>query len=273
MAELKNKTIVITGASRGIGRAIALKCAQDGANIVVIAKTAEPNPKLPGTIYSVAEEIEALGGKALPIALDIRDADKIEKTVALIMKQYNGIDALVNNAGALSMTNTLATPLKRFDLLLNVNVRATFAMSQTCVPHLKKSNNPHILNISPPLNIKPKWFKDYLPYTISKYGSSMCTMGMAAEFASNNIAVNSLWPAKLIATAAIKNNFPPNFYARTRKPEIMADAAYAILTRNSSDCTGNFFLDEQLLESIGITDFAKYATDESAIPLDDAYTD
>lgn len=273
MSNLANKTIFITGASRGIGHAIALRCARDGANIAVVAKTAEPHPKLPGTIYSVAEEIEKAGGKALPLMVDVRDEEAIAAAVEATVAKFGGLDILVNNASAISLTPTLETPMKRFDLMFGVNVRATFAASQACIPHLKKSNNPHILTLSPPLNMDAKWFKNNLAYTMSKFGMSECTLGLAAEFAQDGIAVNSLWPKTSIATAAIQYNFPDIIYQCSRKPEIVADAAYIILTSDSRSTTGNFFVDEEVLSLAGVTDFGQYAIDPSKKTYKDFFLD
>lgn len=259
MTTLKGKTIFITGATRGIGEAIALRCARDGANIVVTGKTAEPNPKLPGTIYSVAKEIEAAGGQALPIQLDVRNDEQIQHAVAEAAKQFGGIDVLINNASAISMTSTLDTTMKRFDLMFGVNVRATFACSQACIPHLMKGSNPHILTLSPPLSMEAKWFKDHLAYTMSKYGMSMCTLGLAAELAHIGIAANSIWPRTTIATAAIAVHFPEEILNASRKPEIMADAAHAIIMRDSRKNTGNFYIDEEVLKEEGMKDFSHYA--------------
>jgi citronellol/citronellal dehydrogenase len=258
MATLQGKTVFISGASRGIGAAIALRCARDGANIVLAAKTVDPHPKLAGTIHSVAKEIEAAGGKALPLQVDIRDENMVMNAVQQAVQAFGGIDILVNNASAISLTGTLATPVKRFDLMLGVNARGTFVCSQACIPHLKKAANPHILTLSPPLNMKPRWFKDHVAYTISKYGMSMCTLGMAAELAADGIAVNSLWPYTTINTAAVTTFFPDAADA-SRLPAIMADAAYAILCRDSKSCSGNFFIDEEVLRAEGVTDLQKYA--------------
>ncbi len=259
MQKLKDKVIFITGASRGIGRAIALRCAEDGAKIVVAAKTAEPHLTLPGTIYSVAEEIKAAGGVALPIQLDIRDEMGVKAAIEKMTETFGGIDVLINNASAIFMANTVNMPMKRFDLIFSVNVRGTFLCSQLCVPLLKKAKNPHILNLSPPLNMQAKWFKDHLAYTMSKYGMSMCTLGMSEEFKTAGIAVNSLWPKTTIATAAIEVNFPPEVLKASRTPEIMADAAYEVITSDSKTITGNFFIDEELLKMRGVTDFNQYA--------------
>jgi citronellol/citronellal dehydrogenase len=256
---LKDKVIFITGGSRGIGREIALRCAQDGARIVIAAKTSEPNPKLEGTIYTVAQEIEQAGGKALPLVVDVRDENMIAEAVAKTVATFGGIDVLINNASAINLSTTATMPMKRFDLIFSVNVRATFLCSKLCMPHLKKSQNPHILTLSPPLNMNPKWFKKHLAYTMSKYGMSMCTVGMAEEFKQDGIAVNSLWPKTIIATAAIANNFSRLIYHASRKPAIMADAAHAILTSDSLALTGQFFVDEFLLRERGVTNFKQYA--------------
>lgn len=259
MADLKGKTVFISGASRGIGREIALRCARDGANVVVTGKTAEPHPKLKGTIHSVAAEVEAAGGRALALQLDARDETAIQAAVEKTVATFGGIDILVNNASAISLTGTLDTPMKRFDLMFGVNVRATFACSQACLPHLRSAENPHILNLSPPLNMNPRWFKDHVAYTMSKYGMSMCTLGMSAEFARDGIAVNSLWPRTTIATAAIEANFPREILESSRNAEIMAAAAHVILTRDSRGTNGNFFIDEEVLRAEGETDFERYA--------------
>ena len=270
---LKSKTIFITGASRGIGREIALRCARDGANIVVTAKTAEPHASLPGTIHSVAAEVEAAGGKALALQLDVRDENAVAAAVNEAMRVFGGIDILLNNASAITLTNTAATPMKRFDLMQGVNTRGTFACTQACLPHLAKSaaagRNPHVLTLSPPLSMKPRWFKDHVAYTISKYGMSMCTLGMAEEFRAQGIAVNSLWPRTTIATAAIAVNFPEAILKASRKPAIMADAAYAIFNRDSRAASGNFYIDETVLREAGVTDFEPY----SITPGAKLYTD
>lgn len=273
MTTLKNKTIFITGGSRGIGEAIALRCAQDGANIVIAAKTAEPHPKLEGTIFTVAQEIEKAGGKALPLQVDVRDENQIQAAVQKTVETFGGIDILINNASAIFIAPTLATPMKKFDLMFGVNVRATFACAQACLPFLKKGQNPHILTMSPPLNMKAKWFKNHVAYTMSKYGMSMCTLGMAAEFADDGIAVNSLWPKTTVATAAIKEFFPDAIYQASRKPEIVAEAAYIILTSDSRKTTGNFFIDEEVLRNAGETDFEKYALHPGAKPMPDLFLD
>lgn len=271
--QLKNKVIFITGASRGIGKEIALRCARDGAKIVVTGKTIDENPKLPGTIYSAAEEIIAAGGEALPIQMDVRDDNQILKAVEETINKWGGIDILINNASAINLSSTLDITMKRYDLLMSVNVRATFATSRACIPYLKKSKNPHILTMSPPINLDPKWFKEHLAYTISKYGMSMCTLGLAAELAPKKIAVNSLWPATCIATAAIKNFFPEFVYNACRKPTIVADAAYIILTSKSSKTTGNFFIDQQVLANAGIKDFEQYSLYPGTKPIKDYFLD
>ena len=260
MSSLKGKTLFITGATRGIGKAIGLRAARDGANIVIAAKTVVPNPKLAGTIYTAAEEMVAAGGQALACQVDIRFEDQIRQAVDHAVATFGGIDILVNNASAISLTGTLATPMKRFDLMQQVNARGTFACSQACLPHLLKASNPHLLNISPPINLTPRWFAPHAAYTMAKYGMSLCVLGMAEEFRAEGVAVNALWPRTVIATAAVMNLLGGEEIMRhSRKPEIMADAAQAILTRPSRQCTGNFFLDEEVLTAAGITDFDHYA--------------
>jgi citronellol/citronellal dehydrogenase len=268
---LKGKVIFITGASRGIGREIALRCAREGAHIVIAAKTTTPHASLPGTIYTVAEEIEKLGGKALPLVVDVRDENMIIEAISKTAELWGGIDGLVNNASAINLSSTLDIPMKRVDLIFSVNVRATFMCSKFCIPLLKKSSNPHILNLSPPLNMHAKWFKDHLAYTMSKYGMSMCTLGMAEEFKSCGIAVNSLWPKTLIATAAISVNFPKQLYDASRKPSIVADAAYEILISDSRVTTGNFFVDEDLLRERGVKDFSNYSLNMGGQLFPDLY--
>jgi citronellol/citronellal dehydrogenase len=270
---LKDKVVFITGASRGIGREIALRCARDGAKIVVAAKTAEPHPTLPGTIYSVAKEIEAAGGQALPLQLDIRDEVNVYEAVEKAVENFGGIDILINNASAIFLAPTLEMPMKRFDLIFSVNARGTFLCSQACLPHLKIGKNSHIVNLSPPLNMKPKWFKNHLAYTMSKYGMSMCTLGMAEEFKSFGIGVNSLWPKTTIATAAIEVNFPKQILDASRKPAIMADAAYGIVTSDSRETTGHFFIDEDFLRAQGISDFSQYAVNPDAKLYPDFFLD
>jgi citronellol/citronellal dehydrogenase len=269
---LNGKTLFITGASRGIGLAIAKRAAQDGANIVVAAKTTDPHPKLPGTIHSAAEEIIQAGGKALPIVCDIRFEEQIEAAAKQAAEHFGGIDILVNNASAISLTGTMATPMKKFDLMFGVNVRGTYASSQACLPYLKKAANPHILTLSPPLNMDAKWFKPHVAYTMAKYGMSMCVLGMAEEFRKDGIAVNALWPRTVIWTAAVKNipGVPQN---SSRRPEIMADAAHQILIQDSKACSGNFFVDETVLRNAGVENFDKYSFDPRASLLQDFFLD
>ncbi len=260
MASLQGKTLFISGASRGIGKAIALRAAADGANIVIAAKTAEPHPRLPGTIYTAAEEIEQAGGKALPLVVDIRHGEQIAAAVAKAVETFGGIDILVNNASAISLTGTLQTTLKRYDLMNQVNARGTFACSQACIPHLLKAENPHILNISPPLNMHEKWFQNHVAYTMAKYGMSLCVLGMAAEFRHEGLAVNALWPRTAIATAAVMNLLGgKEAYSRCRKPSIMSDAAHVILTSDAKTTTGNFFIDDDVLRGAGVEDLSVYA--------------
>ena len=259
---LKGKTLFITGASRGIGLAIARRAAADGANIAIAAKTTEANPKLPGTIHSAAAEVEAAGGQALPIVCDIREEANVLAAVAQTVERFGGIDILVNNASAISLTPTPATPMKRFDLMFGVNVRGTYLCTQACLPQLVKSaqagRNPHVLNMSPPLSMKEHWFKNHVAYTMAKYGMSECTLGHAGEFRPHGIGVNSLWPRTAIATAALQM-IPGVDFKQCRKPEILADAAYFILTSDAKTTTGNFFIDDELLARHGITDLDRYA--------------
>jgi citronellol/citronellal dehydrogenase len=274
MSSLKAKTLFITGASRGIGKAIALAAARDGANIVIAAKTAEPHPKLEGTIYTAAQEIEAAGGKALPLVVDIRREEEIARAVAQAVERFGGIDILVNNASAISLAGTTDTPMKRFDLMTQVNVRGTFACSQACIPHLARAPNPHILNLSPPLTLKPHWFAPHVAYSISKFGMSLCVLGMAEELKDQGIAVNALWPRTAIATAAVINVLGGEDMAKqSRKPEIVGDAARAILLRDSRSCTGNFFLDEDVLRAEGVQDFERYAVTPGGPLFPDFFVD
>lgn len=274
MSDLKGKTMFISGGSRGIGLAIAKRAAQDGANIIIAAKTAEPHPKLPGTIYSAAEEIEEAGGKALPVVCDIRDDKAVKAAVAAGVEKFGGIDLCVNNASAISLTPTLQTPMRRFDLMHQINTRGTFLVSQTCLPHLLESDNPHILNLSPPLNMLEKWFKNHVAYTMAKFGMSMCVLGMAGEFREKGVAVNALWPRTVIATAAVKNLLGGDeMIMRSRKPEIMADAAHFILTQPSREFTGNFCIDDEVMERAGVTDLAPYAVDVSSELMADFFVE
>ncbi|CAG9786000.1 unnamed protein product [Diatraea saccharalis] len=261
--KLAGRTLFVTGASRGIGKAIALKAAKDGANVVVAAKTAEPHPKLPGTIYTAAEEIEALGGKALPVIVDVRDEKQIQKAVDEAVKKFNGIDILVNNASAISLTDTAHTDMKRYDLMHNINTRGTFLASKLCLPHLKNSDHAHILNLSPPLNLNPHWFAVHVAYTMAKYGMSMCVLGMSEEFKPFNIGVNALWPKTAIATAAIE--MLTGDISASRKPEIVSDAAYVMLCKDPKSFTGNFAIDEDILQQAGVTDLLPYACDPSNV--------
>lgn len=274
MADLKGKTLFITGASRGIGHAIAVRAAKDGANVIIAAKSAEPHPKLPGTIFTAAEDVEKAGGKALPLVVDVRDENQIQRAVEQGVERFGGIDICVNNASAISLTGTLQTPMKRFDLMHQINTRGTFATSQACLPHLLKAKNPHILNLSPPLSMKPRWFGPHVAYTMAKYGMSLCVLGMAEEFRDEGVAVNALWPRTLIATAAVKNLLGGDDMIRgSRSPEIMADAAHAILVRDARSCTGNFFVDDEVLREAGVTDLAKYAIDPSQELVPDLFLD
>lgn len=260
MSSLKGKTIFLTGGSRGIGQAIAVRAAQDGANVVIAAKTVEAHPKLPGTIYTAAEAVEAAGGQALPVQVDIRDEAVVQAAVDQAVAHFGGIDIVVNNASAIWLQGTLNTPMKRYDLMHQINVRGTYMVSRCCLPHLLKADNPHILNLSPPLNMEERWFKNHVAYTMAKYGMSMCVLGMAGEFRSKGIGVNALWPKTTIATAAIKNMVGgEQMMNSSRKPSIMADAAHWILTQDAAATTGNFFIDEDILKKAGVTDFESYA--------------
>ena len=264
MTTLRSKTLFVTGGSRGIGLAIAKRAASDGANIIIAAKTAEPHPKLPGTIYTAAEEIEAAGGHALPIVCDIRDELAVVAAVEQGANRFGGIDIVVNNASAIALHDTQQTSMQRFDLMHQVNARGTFLVSKTCVPFLLESENPHILMISPPLDMQEKWFAPHVAYSIAKYGMSMCVLGMAGEFRDRGIAVNALWPRTTIATAAVHMLGGDEMMRRSRKPAIMADAAYAILTRRSREFTGKFCIDDEVLEAAGIADLSGYAVDPGA---------
>jgi len=259
MTSLRGKTLFITGASRGIGLEVAKRAAADGANIVIAAKTARHNPKLPGTIYTAAEEIEAAGGKALPLVVDIREEEQVIAAANKAAEVFGGIDILINNASAIYLAGTLETPMKRFDLMHQVNVRGTFLVCQVCLPYLLQAENPHILTFSPPLNLNPRWFRDHTAYTMAKYGMSMTVLGMAEEFREQGIAVNALWPRTVIHTAALAMLGGLVAEENCRHPRIMADAAHAVLCRDSRRCTGNFFIDEDVLREIGVNDLAPYA--------------
>ncbi len=269
MSNLAGKTLFISGASRGIGLAIAKRAAQDGANVAIAAKTAEPHPKLEGTIYTAAEEVEAAGGRALPVICDIRFEDQVEAAVAKTVETFGGLDICINNASAISLTPTLETDMKRYDLMHGINTRGTFLVSKICIPHLKKAENPHVLNLSPPLDMKPKWFGGHVAYSMAKFGMSMCVLGMAEEFKKDGIAFNALWPRTAIRTAAVQNVLGGDeAMRRCRNVEILADAAHVILTRPSREFTGNFCLDDLILASAGITDLSGYADvpDEELMP-------
>ena len=269
---LRGKTLLITGSSRGIGKAIALRAARDGANIAVVAKTTEPHPQLPGTVHSAVEDIEAAGGQGVACVADIRFEDQLQAAVDTTVRRFGGIDILVNNASAIFLAGTVETSMKRFDLMHGVNVRATYMASQQCIPHLLRAVNPHILNISPPLNLDAKWFAGHVAYTMAKYGMSMCVLGMAEELRAQGIAVNALWPQTAIATAAVMNLLGGEEAIKCcRKPEIMSDAAHEILTRDAKTCSGNFFIDETVLREAGVTDFDQYAVDPASELMPDFF--
>jgi citronellol/citronellal dehydrogenase len=271
--DLGGKTLVVTGASRGIGLAIAERAARDGANVAILAKTTEPHPRLPGTIFAAAEAVEAAGGRALPLATDLRDDAQVEAAVRATVETFGGIDALVNNASAIFLAGTLETPMKRFDLMHSVNVRATYLCTRACLPHLLAAPNPHVLNLSPPLSLAPRWFKDHVAYTIAKYGMSMCVLGMAEEFRSHGVAVNALWPKTAIATAALAMLGGQVDPRHCRRPEIVADAAHRILTRPSRERTGQFLIDEDVLAEAGVTDLDRYAVEPGAPLFPDFFLD
>ena len=273
MPSLNGKTVFITGASRGIGRAIGVACARQGANVVIAAKTARPHPKLPGTIHDAAEEMERAGGKALAVECDLREEAQLTEAVARAVERFGGIDALVNNASAIFLAGTLETPLKRWDLMHGVNARGTFAASQACLPHLLRAENPHILTLSPPLSLAPRWFGNHVAYTTAKYGMSLCVLGMAEEFKDRGVAVNALWPRTVIATAALNLLGGEETARHGRRPEIVADAAVSILRREARTCTGNFFIDEDVLRAEGVTDFARYAVEPGAELMPDLFLD
>ncbi len=273
MQTLKGKTVIITGASRGIGRSIALRLAKDGANIVVAAKSAQPHKTLPGTIFTVAKEIEECGGKALPLQVDVRYEDALEKMATTTAETFGGIDALINNAGAIKLTTTDATVTKSYDLMNSINSRATFFATKACLSYLEKSDHAHVLNMSPPISFNPKWLQNNIAYTISKYGMTLCTLGMSAEFKDRDIAVNSLWPKTAIATAAIAWIMGQDAMKHCRKPEIMADAAHAILMTDPSELTGQTLLDEEILRSRDVSDFEQYACEPGTELFADFYVD
>ena len=271
--KLQGKTLFITGASRGIGKAIALRAAGDGANVVIAAKTTSANPKLPGTIYSAADEIEAAGGKALAVPCDVREEAQVLLAVEKAVERFGGIDILVNNASAILLADTPSTPMKRFDLMLGVNVRGTFLCTKCCLPSLEKASNPHVLVLSPPLSMRPRWFAPHVAYTLSKYGMSLCVLGLAEELRERGIAVNALWPRTVIATAALNLLGGDETARHGRTADIVADAAYAILTRPSRECTGNFFIDEEVLRAEGLRDFERYAVVHGEALMRDLFVD
>ncbi len=273
MPSLEGKTIFITGASRGIGRAIGVAAAREGANVVIAAKTSAPNPKLPGTIHDAAEEMERAGGKALAVECDIRSEEQIAAAVSRAVERFGGLDALVNNASAIFLAGTLDTPMKRWDLMHGVNARGTFAASQACIPHLVRAENPHILNLSPPLSMEPRWFANHLAYTLAKYGMSMCVLGMAEELRDRGVGVNALWPRTLVATAALNLLGGEETARHGRTPQIVADAAVAILRRPSRSCTGNFFIDEDVLREEGVLDLERYAVAPGESLMPDLFLD
>ena len=273
MTYFKNKTVIMSGGSRGVGLEIAKALGKDGANIAILAKTTEPHPTLPGTIFTAAEEIKQVGGTALPIVCDIRYEEQVEAAVEETSSKFGGIDICINNASAIHLTDTVNTPMKRYDLMHNINVRGTFMLSQKCIPHLKNGNNPHILTLSPPLNIDRKWFGMTLAYTTAKYGMSLVAHGLAEELGKHNVASNCLWPRTSLDTAAVRNVIGAELVKGSRKPSIYADAAYAVLKRDSSNCTGNFFLDQDVLEEEGVSDFDQYAIDPDAKLVSDFFVD
>ena len=273
MTYFKDKTIIMSGGSRGVGLEIAKSLGKDGANIAILAKTTEPHPLLPGTIFSAAEEIEFVGGTALPIVCDIRFEDQVQDAVNEVVNKFGGIDICINNASAIHLSNTENTPMKRYDLMHNINVRGTFLLSQKCIPHLKNGKNPHILTLSPPLNIDRKWFGMTLAYTTAKYGMSLVAHGLAEELGQYGIASNCLWPRTSLDTAAVRNVIGAELVKGSRKPTIYADAAYAVLQRDSKSCTGNFFLDQDVLAEEGVTDFDQYAIEKGATLVSDFFVD
>ncbi len=273
MSNFKDKSVVISGASRGIGLEIAKALGKEGAKITILAKTTEPHPKLPGTIYTAAEEIESVGGKALPLVCDIRFEDQVEESIQKAKDEFGGIDICVNNASAIHLTDTVNTPMKRYDLMHNINVRGTFLLSKTCIPYLKEAENPHILTLSPPLDMDKKWFGSTLAYTTAKYGMTLVAHGLSEELKDFGIASNTLWPRTIIDTAAVRNVIGAEMVDGARKPTIYADAAYAILKRDSKKCTGNSFLDQDVLEEEGVTDFEQYAVKPGTTLISDGFVD
>jgi len=273
MTYFKNKTVIMSGGSRGVGLEIAKALGKDGANIAILAKTTDPHPTLPGTIFTAADEIEEVGGNALPIVCDIRYEDQVEAAVEETVNKFGGIDICINNASAIHLTDTVNTPMKRYDLMHNINVRGTFMLSQKCIPHLIKGDNSHILTLSPPLDIARKWFGMTLAYTTAKYGMSLVAHGLAEELGKHNVASNCLWPRTSLDTAAVRNVIGEELVKGSRKPSIYADAAYAVLKRDSSSCTGNFFLDQDVLEEEGVTDFDQYAINPEAKLVSDFFVD
>ena len=273
MSSFKDKAVVISGGSRGVGLEIAKALGKDGARIAILAKTTEPHPKLPGTIYTAAEEIEEVGGSALPLICDIRFEDQVQESVEKVKKEFGGVDICINNASAIHLSDTVNTPMKRYDLMHNINVRGTFLLSKSCIPHLKDGKNPHILTLSPPLDIDKKWFGRTLAYTTAKYGMTLIAHGLSEELKELGIASNTLWPRTTIDTAAIRNVVGNEIVDGSRKPTIYADAAYAILKRDSKECTGNFFLDQDVLEEEGVTDFEQYAVKPGATLFSDFFVD
>ena len=271
---LKDKTLFISGGSRGIGLAIALRAARDGANVALIAKTADPDPRLEGTVYTAGEQIEGAGGRALPIVGDIRDESQVADAVAQTVEQFGGVDVCINNASAINLSGTEKLEIKRYDLMQAINTRGTFVVSRACIPHLKRSENPHILTLSPPISLEPRWLGPHIGYTIAKYGMSLCALGFAAEYREDGIASNALWPRTLIATAAVQNLLGgEEAMARARKPELYADAAYAVITRPSRECTGHTYLCEDVLAEEGVTDLDRYAYVPGAEPQVDLFVD
>ncbi|HEY5726070.1 MAG TPA: NAD(P)-dependent oxidoreductase [Methylomirabilota bacterium] len=274
MTNLAGKTLFISGGSRGIGLAIALRAARDGANVALIAKTAEPHPKLEGTVFTAAEEIEAAGGKALPVVGDIRDEEAVNAAVAQAVERFGGIDVCVNNASAINLSGTEQMEMKRYDLMQDINTRGTYVVSKACIPHLREAENPHILTLSPPISIEPRWLQGHIGYTIAKYGMSLCALGFAEEFREAGIASNALWPRTIIATAAVQNLLGGDAaMQRARRPELYADAAYAVVTRPSRECTGNTYLCEDVLAEEGVTDFSEYMYVDGAEPQVDLFVD